>query len=161
MHCKSIVLVLFVLVINFSFAQPQITSKHIKVLTATKMSWNPGMVQQNSGPGGGMVYEIQIKIRKKGDYDFEKLIIDNESLDIELAGNDEKNSGNAFIKKCSKWQLIARSSKRDVKEISDSSIEKMTSEHKDMAGWIQYKFKGQTFVRPVELFEAGSATRNQ
>lgn len=125
------------------------------------MSWNPGMVQQNSEPGGGMVYDLQIKIRKKGVYDFEKLIVDNESLDVEWAGKDGKSSGNAFIKKCAKRQLIARSSKRDIKEINDPAIEKLIRGHKDMAGWIQYKFKDQTFVRPVQLFEAGVAMRNQ
>lgn len=161
MYDKSVLLLLFVFVINCSFAQSQITSRHIKVLTATKKSWNPGIVQQNAEPGGGKIYEMQIKIRKKGNYDFEKLVVDNESLEIELSGMDGQESGNAVIKKCSKWQLIARSSKRDVNEISDPSIKKIVSEHKNVAGWIQYKFKGQTFVRAVELFEAGAATRNQ
>lgn len=119
------------------------------------------MVQQNAEPDGGKVYKIQIKIRKRGDYDFEKLIVDNESLDIELVGNDPMNSGNAFIKKCSKWQLVARSSKRDIKAISDAAVEKLISEQKNVAGWIQYTFKGQTFIRPVDSFEVGSSIRNQ
>lgn len=119
------------------------------------------MVQQNAEPDGGRIYEMQIKIRKRGDYDFKKLIVDNESLKIELVGNDAVNSGNAFIKKCSKWQLIARSSKRDIKTISDAAVEKLRNEHKGVAGWIQYAFKGQTFVRPISLFEAGPSSRNQ
>lgn len=119
------------------------------------------MVQQNAEPDGGSIYEIQMKIRKKGDYDFQKLIVDNESLDLELVGNDNMNSGNAFIKKCSKWQLVARSSKRDIKTISDPAMEKRINEHKDVAGWIQYTFKGQAFVKPVDLFEAGPSSRNQ
>jgi hypothetical protein len=119
------------------------------------------MVQQNAEPGGGKIYEIQIKIRKKGDYVFEKLIVDNESLDVEWVGKDDLHSEGGMIKKCSRWQLIARSDKRDLKTIKDPAMEKMVSEHKDMAGWIQYTFKGQIFVKPVDLFEAGPATRNQ
>ena len=161
MQYKSISSLIFFLVLNNSIAQSQITSKHLRVLNASEQSWSPGIVRQNTEPAGGKVYEIHIKVRKRGAYNFESLLVGNEKLDIEIAQNGERNLSNAFYKKCSKWQLIARSNQNDVKKITDESLTNMITENRDIDGWILYKFKGQTFAKSIAHFDLGSGMPNQ
>ncbi len=160
MYYKSALLVIFFFLSHSSFAQSRITSKHIKVLMAAEAKWSPGMVQQNNVPGGGKVYRVQIKIRKKGNYEFEKLIVANESLDMEMV-SEEIAEKKTVLKKCSEWEVVARSSKKEVMHISDPTIAQLIKENQLVAGWIQYKFEDQVFVRPIKLFQQSSTVPNQ
>ena len=157
---KSILVAILFIATPSCFAQVVTSSKHVKIMAASEMSWSPGMVQQNSKPEGGKIYELAIKIRKRGDYIFEKIIVDNQSLDAEMVKDGQRGIEGPY-KKCSKWQVVSRTNKKDVKEISDPALRQLVDENKSVAGWIQYKFEGETLLTPVNQFESKSEkTRN-
>lgn len=153
---KTILVVILFIVSSTCFAQVQISSKHVKINAATQMSWSPGMIQQNSAPAGGKVFEVAIKIKKRGDYVFEKMIVDGQSLDIEMV-KDGKRGIDGPYKKCSKWHIISRSDRGEVKDIIDPDIRSTINENQAVVGWIKYKFKGETLLAPVNQFESKSA----
>lgn len=149
---KVLAVVVLVCAFNASQAQTSVSSKHLKIISAHEMKWSPGMVQQNSEPSGGKVFDVVVKIRKKGDYVFEKMITENQSLDMEAPKN-MKGEENQGFKKCSKWQVVARSNRREVKDIADLDIKRVTTGREDVAAWIQYKYNGQSFITPVMAFD--------
>lgn len=149
----SISLAMFVS--NLAFAQLEISIKHLKVVNSSQMAWSPGTVRENSSPGGGNIYQIEIKIKKKGEYQFEKMIKDGESLDLEMTSKGVQQAAGNF-KRCAKWQIIARSNRRTPFEIEDDQVKFIVAKHSEVVGWIQYKFKNQKYLLPIAKIEKTS-----
>src|SRR5687768_13367205 len=90
---------------------PTPCTKHLQINAATQQKWNPGIVQDNSQPSGGIVYEVKIKVKKKGYIAFQNLIIENQVLDVEVIKDGNRNVKGPFQKN-DELSLIARSDKK-------------------------------------------------
>jgi hypothetical protein len=73
------------------FSQAKLSSKNFKVLSATKESWNPGTVTDNSKPGGGALYQVRLMVKKNGTLRLDSLVMAEGSLPVEVTKNTVRN----------------------------------------------------------------------
>jgi len=129
---------------------PEACNKHLQIREATKETWSPGVVRKNSDQAGGVIYEVKIKIRKSGSINFQKLITDGQSFDIELVKDGERNAHGPF-KKGDEVKLIARTDKKQEATKADDSVMKMLAE-KDATSAILYTSKKKQYYHTLPEF---------
>jgi hypothetical protein len=141
------------LFISFSFfamaqSSPEVCLKHLQVNEALKQKWNPGIVRNNSKPSGGMMYLIEIKVKKNGYITFNKLITENEVLDVEVMKGGNRNVTGPF-EKGDAVTIIARSEINKQSPAPDSAISsKIKSKH--AAGAILYTYKDKQYLHTLD-----------
>jgi hypothetical protein len=153
------------LFISFSFfamaqSSPEVCLKHLQVNEAFKQKWNPGIVRNNSKSAGGMMYSIKIKVKKNGYITFNKLITENEVLDVEVTKDGNRNITGPFDKG-DEVTIIARSEINKPGPQPDPALSsKVKSKH--AAGAILYTYKGKQYLHTLDrLTEAENNTLSQ
>ena len=152
---RSLILAFFSLTlysITLHAQTPNLCTKHLAVGTSTESNWAPGIVQNNSQPAGGKVYEVQIKIRKNGYITFENLITENEVLPVEIVKDGTRNVAGPF-KKGDVLTLIARTDKKKVQPAPENSIA-LKIKSKNAVGAVSYTFKDKQYIHPLASFIA-------
>lgn len=126
---------------------PAISSKHFKIREATQQAWSPGIVRENTTPAGGQIYQLSIKVRRGGQYQVERLIVNGESIPIETTQRGEARSTER-VRKCSKWEFMARSSSNNPQPMSNE-IRNVLDRAGASDAWILYQFEGSYFLAAV------------
>ena len=148
---KAIVFgVSFLCALTINAQTPTICVKPVQVSDATRENWSPGIVRENTGNAGGVIYQVSVKIRKKGEVSFNSLIVDGQVLDIESVKYGERNAAGPFMKG-DELLLIARSDRSKHIAGADASLLERVKDHK-AEGAILYTFKNKQYLRPIEAF---------
>lgn len=135
------------------WGQVKISSKHFKVIDASQHKWSPGVVQKNSEPAGGVIYEIKIKMKKNG-VKVDQFITENKSLKIEINKGAERHAGGPF-RKGDQLTIVARSeSSSPVGENWAAAIAT-----KNKTGWLGYSFDGKNYLAGVSQINQKSAAQ--
>ena len=129
---------------------PTVCLKPVQVAEATKENWAPGIVRENSANAGGVIYQVSVKIRKKGDVTFQSLIVDDQVLNIEAVKYGERNASGPFLKG-DELLLIARSDQSKEAAGADAPLLQKVEEQK-AEGAILYTFRSKQYLRPIEAF---------
>jgi hypothetical protein len=141
------------LLVSYSFftqaqSVPELCNKHLRVSEASAEKWNPGIVVNNGQHSGGMIYSIQIKIRKNGYVTFNNLILESEVLPIEVV-KDGKRDVNGSFKKGDVITLIARSDKKKPQNPPGSPISTKLKNKKAEIG-VLYTYKGKQYLHALD-----------
>jgi hypothetical protein len=132
--------------------EPEISKKHIKIRSAVSSGWSPGIVKENSQPAGGLLYQIELKVKRSGDFKFEGLITSGEKLTIGLVKDNERNPSGPFSKR-TKLQIVSRSNRASPSAQEDTTIHKLIAGQPDVSAWVQYSFEGKSFLVPVRQID--------
>ena len=151
----------FVLLLpNLLFGQVKISDKDIKIVSASKESWSPGNVQDNSKPGGGMIFQIRADIKKNGEFVFDSLVSASGSLPVEVIKNTTRNYKGP-LKKGEHITVIAYQHS-DKFQKNSPAISKLVAKQKNGAFFISYRVQGKKcLVRVNEFQRKTSSEQNQ
>jgi hypothetical protein len=147
----SLMVVFFLLSIQAK-AQTPACSKHLKIEESTQRNWNPGIVQQNAGDTGGLIYEVKIKVKKGGYITFQNLIIEDQVLDVEVKQNGDRQAEGPF-KKRDEVVLSARTDKTKSPVAAPNEIT-LTMKKKNATAALLYTSKGKQYIHPISNFTA-------
>lgn len=129
---------------------PTICVKPVQVSEATRENWSPGIVRENTANAGGVIYQVSVKIKKKGDITFHNLIVNDQVLDIEVVKYGDRNAPGPFVKG-DELLLIGRSDRSKEAAGADASLLQKVKEQK-AEGAILYTFRSKQYLRPIETF---------
>jgi hypothetical protein len=153
---KLLALILFSVIFIYTFSvnaqTPIACNKHLQINSATEQKWNPGIVQDNNEPAGGMVYEIKIKVKKSGYILFQNLIIDNQVLPLEVV-KDAKRSAVGPFSKDDVLSLIARTNRKKNYSAPDEAIVRIVN-GKNAKAAIVYTLDEKHHVHTIPKFDA-------
>jgi len=88
---RPLLIVCFLLAGYSSVAQVKVSRQYVKVLEATQRRWSPGTVQKNTSTSGGFIFEIRVKIKRGGDWQFQQGVFDKKAMPIEVTRQTERN----------------------------------------------------------------------
>ncbi len=129
---------------------PRICNRPVQLLDATRQNWAPGIVQENSQSSGGMIYELSVRIRKKGNVTFDKLIVNNQMLDVEAVQDGQRHVAGPF-RKGDRILLIARFDRSKSPEPADENI-LARLKNKDAEAALLYTIRNKQRLKPVQSF---------
>lgn len=124
------------------FGQVKTSAKDIKIISATKENWSPGTVQNNSQPGGGMIYQVIAEIKKSGEFNFDSLVTAEGSLLVEVTKNNSRNYKGPF-KKGDRLVLIAYQKKQKEFQKNSPAIQAIVSKNKNEFFYVSYRIRGR------------------
>lgn len=124
------------------FAQPRISDKNIKIISATQESWSPGIVQNNSQPGGGMMYQVKAEIKKDGEFAFDSLVTLTGSLPLEVIKNTTRNYKGPF-RKGESILLIAYQKDTNAFTKNSPALDAMVAKQKKGNFFVSYRSRGK------------------
>jgi hypothetical protein len=143
---------LLLLVSPCLFGQVKISSKHFKIIEASQHKWTPGVAQENAKQVGGLIYEIKLRVKKKGSLQFDQFISEGKALGIEVTRDSERNAKGPF-NKGDVLTLIARTDVSQAATVPDQVLEEYISKAKQKPGWIVYSFKEKKYMAGISVIE--------
>jgi hypothetical protein len=141
-------------------SQTPVCTKHLKIEESTQRNWNPGVVKENSAQAGGDIFEVKIKVKKGGYITFEKLIIEDQALAVEVKQDGNRGAQGPF-KKGDEIILTSRTDKEEPFNKADQAIV-TTINNKNAIGAVLYTVKGKEYIHTISNFTVrknGKATQ--
>lgn len=142
-----------------AFGQVKTTQKHFSVESATQRKWSPGVVQKNAKREGGMIYEVVVKVKKGGDYQFAYLIVEGQPLEIEVIADGQRNAKGPFSKR-SKITLVSRTEAGKT-ITADAKWKESLPPTDSKQVWLAYQLGTKQYLLPIPAWREAGTPQNQ
>jgi hypothetical protein len=141
-------------------AQAKLSTKYFKATEATVQSWSAGASRNTGKMESGFIYQVKATVTKGNLLQFDSLIVDGNSLAIEVVKGTQRNYRGPFSKG-EQITILARTENGGPARKASAILLAGIAKRKE-AGFISYRANGKAYLFPVSKFTSVSnQTKNQ